>query len=43
MVVGVVSESGEFPVFGLHLFLLEDDLSGIGGGGGDEVYIEIFG
>ena len=39
MAVGVIAGGGELPVFGLHFLLLEDDLSGIGGGGGDEVYI----
>ena len=43
MVIGVISGSGELPVLGLHLLLLEDDLGGTRGCGGNEVYVEILG
>lgn len=43
MVIGVIFGSGELPVLGLHLLLLEDDLGGTRGCGGNEVYIEILG
>ena len=43
VIICVTSGSGELPVLGVHLLLLEDDLGGTRGCGGNEVYVEILG